>query len=163
MIEVKAPEYVEFDTDEAITIFLAGSIEMGKAEPWQERLAAELSGYDCILYNPRRTDWDSSWVQDPAPGTQFNQQVTWELEHINEADLVVFYFDPNTQSPITLLELGYVLGAGIPTVVCCPDGYFRKGNVVITCDMVGERVFDTFEELVEEVKSILEDNSFVDI
>ncbi len=163
MIEIKAPEYVEFDRDEAITIFLAGSIEMGKAEPWQERLAAELSDYDCVLYNPRRTDWDSSWVQDPTLGTQFNKQVTWELEHINEADLVIFYFDPATQSPITLLKLGYALGSDIPVVVCCPDGYFRKGNVVITCDMVGESVLNSFDELVDEIKRLIGDYLSVDL
>lgn len=158
MIEVKAPDHrFDYDPDETISIFLAGSIEMGKAEPWQERLAKELEEYDCVLFNPRRTDWDSSWVQDPTPGTKFHEQVTWELDHINESDLVIFYFDPNTQSPITLLELGYALGADIPVLVCCPDGYFRKGNVVITCDMIGEKVLGSFEELVSEIKNILEE------
>lgn len=149
MIHVKSPNRVK-------TIFLAGSIEMGKAEMWQDRLAAEVADIeDVVLFNPRRDDWDSSWKQDPTPGTQFHEQVSWELEHIHKADLVVFYFDPNTQSPITLLELGYVLGSGKQALVCCPDGYFRKGNVVITSELTRTPVFNTFDELVENLKYFL--------
>lgn len=47
MIHVKAPNRVK-------TVFLAGSIEMGKAEMWQERLAKEVADMDVVLYNPRR-------------------------------------------------------------------------------------------------------------
>jgi nucleoside 2-deoxyribosyltransferase len=141
MIQVKAPNKLK-------TIFLAGSIEMGKAEMWQERLAKEVADTDAVLFNPRRDDWDLSWKQDPTPGTQFHEQVSWELEHIRKADLVVFYFDPNTHSPITLMELGYVIGSGKQALVCCPDGYFRKGNVVITSELTRTPVLDTFDELI---------------
>ena len=152
MIEIKAPEYSNVDSN-LQSFFLAGSIEMGKAEPWQERLVKEFSNSDIVFYNPRRPDWDSSWKQDPTPGTQFYEQVTWELNHIEKSDLVVFYFDPKTQSPITLLELGYVLGRrDKDLIVCCPDGYFRKGNVVITCAREGVDVLNSFEELVIAMK-----------
>lgn len=148
MIHVKAPKKVK-------TVFLAGSIEMGKAEMWQERLAAEVADMDVVLYNPRRDDWDSSWIQDPTPGTQFHEQVSWELEHIRKADLVVFYFDPNTQSPITLMELGYVIGSGKQALVCCPDGYFRKGNVVITSELTRTPVYNNFEQLLTKMREVL--------
>lgn len=138
-----------------IKIFAAGSIEMGKAELWQDRLAKELSDFDVVLYNPRRDDWDSSWVQDPTPGTQFHDQVSWELERIDHSDIVFFYFDPSTTSPITLLELGLTLNSEMGVVVCCPDGYFKKGNVVITCDFVGVKVVNTFEEAVENLKQMI--------
>jgi nucleoside 2-deoxyribosyltransferase len=162
MLHLKAPEKFDFDDEETVNIFLAGSIEMGNAEPWQERLVEKFKDANCVFFNPRRTDWDSSWVQDPTPGTKFHEQVTWELDHINYADLVVFYFDPNTQSPITLLELGYVLGADIPLIVCCPDGYFRKGNVVITSKMCGVSVLNTFDELIDELTQHIND-FYVDI
>lgn len=41
-----------------------------------------------------------------ASNPQFRQQVEWELNALSVADLIVFYFDPATRSPITLLELG---------------------------------------------------------
>lgn len=155
MIEIKAPEYKIVDGN-VPTIFLAGSIEMGKAAPWQDDLVKGLKGQDVVIFNPRRVDWDSSWKQDPTPGTKFYEQVTWELEHIDKADLVVFYFDPKTQSPITLLELGYVLGKRYKhLIVCCPDGYFRKGNVVITCGLEGVSVLDTLDELKMKVVEFL--------
>lgn len=156
MIEVKAPKRIKSrDTDPA-KFFLAGSIEMGAAIKWQDKLVKALKDCECILFNPRRTDWDSSWVQDPTPGTKFHEQVTWELEHIQESDMVIFYFDPKTQSPITLLELGVVLASEIPAIVCCPDGYFRKGNVVITCEEFDTDVLDTFDEMLAYINLILD-------
>jgi len=148
MIHVKSPQRIK-------TVFLAGSIEMGKAEMWQERIATEVADMDVVLYNPRRDDWDSSWIQDPTPGTQFHEQVSWELEHIHKADLVVFYFDPNTQSPITLMELGYVIGSGKQALVCCPDGYFRKGNVVITSELTRTPVYNNINDLITNMREIL--------
>jgi nucleoside 2-deoxyribosyltransferase len=94
---------------------------------------------------------DSSGVQDSTPGTQFHTQVSWELDRISESDIVVFYFDPNTQSPITLLELGHCLGEGKRVIVCCPDGYFRKGNVVITCKRHEVAVINNFNTFLTEV------------
>jgi hypothetical protein len=45
------------------TIFLAGSIEMGAAEPWQDALIATLRDAGATILNPRRSAWDASWVQ----------------------------------------------------------------------------------------------------
>jgi nucleoside 2-deoxyribosyltransferase len=154
MIELKAPQRIGLNPD-VKKIFLAGSIEMGKAEKWQDRLAKQLADKDVVLFNPRRDDWDSSWVQDPTPGTKFHEQVSWELEHIQRSDLVVFYFDPNTQSPITLLELGYVIGSGKQALVCCPDGYFRKGNVVISSELGRIPVLNSFEELLAQLRDYI--------
>ena len=48
------------------------------------------------------------------------------------ADLIAMYFAPQSQAPITLLELGLNASAG-KLIVCCPDGYWRKGNVDLVC------------------------------
>jgi len=45
-------------------LFLSGSIEMGKAEKWQDRVVRLLEKTDWTILNPRRDDWDSSWIQD---------------------------------------------------------------------------------------------------
>lgn len=155
MIELKPPYELKHIAPGVKKIFFAGSIEMGKAEPWQDKLANELTDSSVVVFNPRRADWDSSWKQDPTPGTKFHEQVTWELKHIDEADIVVFYFDPATQSPITLMELGLSLVSKKDILVCCPDGYFRKGNVVITAKRHGKEVINTLDELVKQLKSKL--------
>ena len=43
------------------------------------------------------------------------------------------YFDPETKSPISLLELGLFANSGKIHVIC-PEGFWRKGNVDIVCD-----------------------------
>ena len=58
----------------AFKIFLAGSIDMGKAEDWQTRVADLLKNKSVILFNPRRDDWDSSWEQD-IENINFRNQV----------------------------------------------------------------------------------------
>ena len=159
--EIKAPNKIPtaiLKLDDMVKIFTAGSIEMGKAIAWQEKLVKSFKDNDRLIFmNPRRTDWDSSWIQDPTPGTQFHTQVSWELDHIDMADIVVFYFDPKTQSPITLLELGHSLNNGNNVIVCCPDGYFRKGNVVITCARHSIEVLNTFDELVSVLSDEVDD------
>ena len=136
-------------------VFLAGSIEMGKAVDWQTEITERLS--HCIknvaVCNPRRDDWDSSWnqsINNPA----FYDQVSWELEHIEAADLVVFYFDPNTMSPITLLELGLCAGLKKHAVVYCPEPYWRKGNVDIVCERYGFSVVNSMDDLATYVNAI---------
>lgn len=129
---VKSPVRV---VPEGINVFLAGSIEMGKAEDWQTVIERFFVNDKKVkyLFNPRRDDWDSSWIQS-IENEQFNIQVNWEVDHIDLADFVFFYFDPKTKSPITLMELGYCLGKGKKVVVCCPEGFWRKGNIEIMCD-----------------------------
>lgn len=152
---IKAPERVRKLAKET-SVFLAGSIEMGKAELWQDKVASLFSDKsNVVLLNPRRDDWDSSWVQEFS-NPEFNQQVSWELKNINTADWVIVYFDPATQSPITLLELGTRVWSASRTIVVCPVGYFRKGNVDIFCDSNDINQFDTLEDAVEYIIENLE-------
>jgi len=147
MYEVKAPsEYVTYPRP---WVFLCGSIEMGAAENWQTRLVQMLDDTRGTLLNPRRDDWDSSWEQS-IDNPQFSEQVEWELRAQEMADLVVVYFDPATKSPITLLELGLFQEK---CVVCCPKGYWRKGNVDIVCYRYGAPTVATVEELAAFVQS----------
>jgi hypothetical protein len=149
-----APEKVKKSANE-LTIFLAGSIEMGKAEDWQTKVTKMLTKEfdNIIIVNPRRKDWDSSWEQT-IKNKQFNEQVTWELSNIEASDIMLVYFDAKTQSPITLAELGYAC-AKFPSkvVVCCPEGFFRKGNVDIMCHRYGVKQIESLDELIDTLKS----------
>lgn len=159
MIEFKSPNRVALSSHQGPWVFFAGSIEMGKAEDWQTKLKNLLVDTDYVILNPRRDDWDSSWVQS-IENAQFKEQVTWELDHIELADVVLFYFDPNTKSPITLMELGYVLG-GLAAcdkcvLVCCPEGFWRKGNVDIMCQRADLHVYTKIEEIADLLKELYE-------
>ncbi len=135
MIEIKAPEYLTLDRYDPInkypSVFLAGSIEMGAAEKWQDQLTQKLSDLDCIVFNPRRDDWDSSWIQS-VNDPKFFEQVLWEQQALEQSDIIALYFDPNTKSPISLLEFGEFAKSG-KMIVCCPEGFWRKGNIEVMC------------------------------
>ena len=155
---INAPE--NYDAGNAVTIFLGGSIDMGSAEGWQERLTQDLSDYadeDLILLNPRRDDWDSSWKQDPTPGTQFYEQVEWELDQQEGACACVYYFAPGSKSPITLLELGLFIHSQTPIIVCCPKEFYRYGNVKMVCDKYGVPMVETYENLVTSLRKAIDD------
>lgn len=128
---IEAPN--SLDLIEGPSLFLAGSIEMGTAENWQDQVIADMSTIRGTILNPRRKDWNASWKQD-IDNPQFAEQVNWELDALERADLILFYFDPATKSPITLLELGLFAKGKKPLYVCCPEGFWRKGNVDIVCE-----------------------------
>jgi hypothetical protein len=133
-------------------IFLAGSIEMGSAEDWQSKLEELLIEDDVTIFNPRRVDWDSSWVQRMS-NPQFNYQVNWELDRLEQADIIFMYFSPDTKSPISLLELGAFKHKKM--IVCCPDGFWRKGNVEIFCYKNYIPLFDHFDQATQKLFELL--------
>ncbi len=139
-----APNKLEFNGK---SVFLAGSIEMGKAENWQQKLCNELK--NITILNPRRDDWDTSWLQS-INNPQFKEQVEWELEAQEKADIIAMYFDINTKSVISLLELGLFAHTG-KMIVCCPDGFWRKGNVDIVCKRYGVTQVNNIEELIKKI------------
>ena len=147
---VKPPYWRELDKP---SVFLAGSIDMGKAVNWQEALTAGLSDLPVAILNPRRDDWDASWVQDIS-NDQFRSQVEWELNYLEDCDVIAMYFDPAGPAPISLLELGLNAASG-RMVVCCPEGYWRRGNVQIVCARYRIPLVETIEQLAGLVKARL--------
>jgi hypothetical protein len=152
MIEIQAPNKLEVP-EGYTSIFLAGSIELGVAELWQERIVNSLRDDNVVLFNPRRADWDSSWKQEKE-NRQFREQVEWELDALEKAHIIAMYFDPNTKSPISLLELG-LHSREQKMVVLCPKGFWRKGNVDIVCEKYNIKQVESFEELIETLKSLI--------
>jgi len=163
---VKAPHGYKHLTDLPL-VFLAGSIEMGAAEEWQDRLSALILDLDkdVVVLNPRRDDWDSTWVQS-IDNPMFREQVDWELDALDAADAVAMHFDPATKSPITLLELGlyasieHSWGISSKVVVHCPEGFWRKGNVDIVCRRLSIPIAPSLERLAEVVASLARINHF---
>jgi hypothetical protein len=128
------------------SVFLAGSIEMGKAEDWQTIVTDTIgqSGYMNYIFNPRRDDWDSSWEQS-INNPQFNEQVSWEMTALDCAEEILLYFCEDTKSPISLLELGLHAKSGKLTVVC-PNGFWRRGNVEMVCNRYRIPLLKSLEE-----------------
>jgi hypothetical protein len=70
---IKPPQNIE--NIKGYKVFLAGSIEMGKAENWQSKLTnyIESLGKDIVIYNPRRDDWNPCWEQKISNDNFYNQ------------------------------------------------------------------------------------------
>ena len=137
------------------SIFLAGSIDQGAAENWQDRIERELDEYDVTIFNPRRDNWKPDLKQDISE-PEFAYQVNWELDNLAKVDLIFIYFAPTGPAPITLMELGMQRGRrSDQIIVCCPDGYWRKGNVQIMCHREGWQLFDELDSAINKLKSEL--------
>jgi predicted nucleotidyltransferase len=149
----RAPEF--YFNDQRIKIFLAGSIEMGNAENWQQQIEEEFSDIDVCILNPRRLSWDPTWKQE-IENPLFLEQVEWELDSLEFADIIVMYFDPNTKAPISLMELGAHKNSG-KLIVFCPDGFYRKGNVDIFCKKYNIKTVQSFESLIDETKKAIDE------
>jgi hypothetical protein len=59
---------------------------------------------------------------------------------------------PESKSPITLLELGLHANSS-RLMVCCPDGFYRKGNVEVVCHRHNIPLFNDFETAVAALRS----------
>ncbi len=155
---VYAPDEAPF-TAPGIHIFLAGTIDMGESVDWQADVIKKLEerDMDVVIFNPRRPAWDSSWEQDIS-NENFREQVEWELNHIDSVDYVIVNFLPGSQSPVTLMELGYLLGwESAKLFVCCPEGFWRRGNVQIMCKREDIEVYNDMDSLMKDLIGYLEE------
>lgn len=141
LVEYKAPRR-KITRDVKKSVFLAGAIDMGRAIHWQAEVVEKLkaANLNIDVFNPRRDDWDESWKQT-IHNAQFKEQVEWELEHLTKS-VVFFFFPKDSQSPISLLELGLVVGGNKRVVVCCENGFYRRGNIEVLCNLYGIPLYE---------------------
>ena len=151
---LKPPAPLDLAADER-SVFLAGSIEMGAAGPWQAEVERALADLPVTILNPRRDAWDASWEQSIA-NPQFRQQVEWELEAQERASLIAMYFDPATRAPVTLLELGLFARSG-KVIVGCPPGFWRRGNIEVICARYSVPLVADLESLIGLVRGRVRD------
>lgn len=147
---VKAPTRIL--ASNKLSVFLAGSIDMGSAVEWQTRIEQALEFFPGIIYNPRRDDWDSSWQQtDTDP--QFRSQVDWELDHIEKSDYVFMFISKESKAPISLLEFGLIAGVSPRKLfICVEDGFWRRGNIEVVCRREGIKLFRDIDVAIAAFK-----------
>ena len=101
------------------------------------------------ILNPHRPDWDDTWKQDISD-TRFKEQVDWELNMLEQADVIAMYFDPAAQAPVCMLELGLFAGSG-KMIVACPEGFWKRGNVQVACRRCGIDLLNSLDALKEHL------------
>lgn len=137
------------------TIFLAGTIDMDNSYNWQSEIIKDLSDQDVILLNPRRKSFNKDAVQS-IEDEYFRNQVEWELKGLEESDLIIIHFLPDSLSPISLLELGLNtdirnISKNNRIIVCCPGGFWRKGNIEIVCNRYGVDLCFDYSTLISKI------------
>ena len=135
--------------DGELIVFLAGSIETGTSVQWRNKVIDACRDDNVLFLNPSRDDWDSTW-QEHIDNPQFNEQVTWELVGLETADLIFLYFDSTSKGPLSLLEFGLFHTHNM--LVCCPPGYWRKGNVDIVCKRYDLTEVACLEDAINQMK-----------
>ena len=131
------------------SIFLAGTIDDGKSEDWQSKLIEELSDHEITILNPRRNNWGD------LSDNELRKQITWELDHLEKADIIFMYIIGTSKSPISLLEMGIHIKDSKLIVVCEPE-FYRYDNVRITCEYYNAELYDSLGEGIDALISNIE-------
>lgn len=71
------------------------------------------------------------------------------------ATLIAFYFDRDKPGTVSLLELGLCAGRSATTIVACPAGYSKRGNVQVVCARYSIQLVDSVEALAQAVKQAI--------
>jgi len=148
---VKAPG--KYDASKRYTIFLAGAIDQGQAENWQEKVTQALSQFDITILNPRRDNWDPDMPQTPD-NPQFREQVEWELDAQEASDMVLFVFTKDSKAPITFLEFG-LFAPKKEAVVCAEEGFYRQGNLDIVAERHKVPMYHNLDEMIGDLQTVL--------
>ncbi|KAK4449723.1 hypothetical protein QBC34DRAFT_380179 [Podospora aff. communis PSN243] len=136
------------------SVFLAGTTSRASGPDWRETLIEALAHLPITIFNPLRADWNSSWRED-VDFPPFYEQVHWELDMQERADVVVVYYGPGTDAPISLLELGLCARSG-KAIVACHRDYRKRGNVHIVSQRLGIEFLDADEDFISSVTKKLQ-------
>lgn len=147
---IQAPNHI--DNDKPI-LFLAGTIDNGNSYDWQSDLIKKLPNTifsEFTVCNPRRDEWDESWTNDDP---RMIQQIKWELRGMELAKHIIFNFLPESDSIVTMLELGLRLKENKEISIICPKEYKRSQNIITTSRFYGRLCYHSMQEFIEKIKN----------
>jgi nucleoside 2-deoxyribosyltransferase len=130
-------------------IFLAGTIDNGESINWQNEIANYCDSIGFTVFNPRRKDWNKT----PSKN-ELDEQISWELKHMEMSDIILMNILGDSKSPISLLELG-LYAREKKLIVFCPKSFYRYDNVEVTCKLYNVPLF-SFENYEDNINAIKE-------
>lgn len=145
-------EVYSLENNENIKLFLAGGIT--NCPDWQKDIIEIMKDeYDLTIYNPRRANFP---INDPKAS---EQQITWEYNHLRDADIIIFWFAKGSLNPIVLYELGrWGNSSDKPIFIGCDPEYQRKQDVEIQTKLSRPdvQIVYSLEDLADKVFEYLE-------
>jgi len=144
-------EVYSLQNNENVKLFLAGGIS--NCPDWQAVLIEDIKDIpNLTVYNPRRKNFP---IGDPNAA---EQQITWEFNHLRDADIVIFWFSKGSLNPIVLYELGmWGNSNNRPMIVGIDEGYERKQDVEIQTRLSRPNIpiVYSLEEMSEKIYDLL--------
>lgn len=158
-----AREQAELGLTRLTRLFVAGTIDLGVSRNWQAEVFEALRDIpNLAVCNPRTPGWDCNTPLDPN-NEVFARQVEWEQRNLYRANIILFNFEPNSKSPVSMLELGQALEksdwSGVQVHVVCPPEFWRYANIVLTCRRYGVAVYDTIDQAISAIQKRISQNS----
>jgi hypothetical protein len=136
------------DTDSIVknkkTVFLAGGIS--NCTDWQSELIELLLPFDITIFNPRRKFYDM------ADKNIEREQITWEFNAINTAEIFSIWFQASESvQPISLYELGSNIHKKTiyRTIIGIEPGYKRETDVRIQMELICPTLSDSISNTLE--------------
>jgi len=125
-MEIKPPAIYEIDPIiYTPTIYLGGS-----NDNWRTNAISDIYKQipTAVIYNPSREQI----------GIDVAEQVKWELDAQEEADVRFYYFSSDIESSITFLEIGLFGGQlSTSTVICVEPGFKLAVDLAVVCGRYG--------------------------
>jgi len=151
---ITSPEKIDDKKGNNVYVFLGGPIQ--GAPNWQPNICNDLSGYkNLVVTNPRRKSLDKSKFN-------FDEQVKWETEYLNEADILIFWI-PKEEEKIegrmygqtTRFEIGEWISKCNKKIIIGIDEEFPMKKYIknrLEKDY-NVKVLNTYKEVLNEVKN----------
>jgi len=146
---MKYIEAPEIHTWKNQSLFIAGWISW--CPDWQKEYINYFRDTSLAVLNPRRTDFN---IEDKSVEIE---QITWEHEHLEKADIISFWFGKETICPIVLYELGKYANSNKEIYVWVDPAYERKSDVEIQMDLVRPnlQVVNSLKDLANQILKTL--------
>lgn len=151
MTTVVSPDVSHHRHEDEFKVFIAGGIS--GCRDWQKDFIEKIGEYpNLVLFNPRREEYILS------EGVEAVNQISWEHQALFHSDLIAFWFCEETLCPITLFELGKMLGQRKNVIVGSDLGYKRLFDLNVQLRLEGySGVHTDFELFCNSVKTYIED------
>jgi hypothetical protein len=152
-IIIESPtEVYSVENNNNLKVFLAGGIT--GCENWQAYAISELQDIPGItLYNPRRKTFN---INNPK---ETEIQITWEFQHLRDADIILYWFAKGSINPIVLYELGMWGNSDDDRMIFIgvdPE-YERKQDVIIQTSLARPnlQIFESLTDMIETLIKIV--------
>jgi len=148
---ITAPEEIySIQNNNNIKMFLAGGIS--GCSDWQSYVVNELRDIENLtVYTPRRKKFP---INDPNAA---EEQITWEYQHLRDANILFFWFSRGSLNPIVLYELGmWCNSTDKMAIIGIDPEYERKEDVIIQTKLArsNQMIFNSLSEMIDEVNYI---------